>query len=120
MNWRERYEIEAASELAEYEQKSLDVLFNQIRSRQYGRYFSLWRAIASRAQLEQAGWLLFEVLQTESDYLQRYHCAGALLSLMGLNRTDAVNYSADSADRFKNLHDLKVALSDRIGGLDTQ
>lgn len=115
MDWRERYEIEAASELATFDQEPVYELLDRVANRMYGKYFSLWRSIAQRAELEQAGWLLFEVLQTEPEYLQRYHCAAALLTLMGLDRTDAVRYSADSADRHTNLDDLETALSDRIG-----
>ena len=115
MDWRERYEIEAAAEQAAFDQKPVDELLDRVADRLYGQYFSLWRSIAHRADLEQAGWPLFKVLQTERDYLHRYHCATALLKLMGLDRADAVKYSADSANRHINLLDLEMDLSDRKG-----
>jgi hypothetical protein len=115
MAWRERYEIEAASAQAMFDQKPVDELLDRAANRMYGKYFSIWRSIAERAELEQAGWLMFEVLQTEQDYLTRYHCAAALLALMGLDRADAVRHSADSADRHNNLLDLETELSGRIG-----
>jgi hypothetical protein len=56
-----------------------------------------------------------EALQTEPEYLQRYHCASALLALMGKSRAEAVHYSSDNAKRWANLERLEGELLNRIG-----
>lgn len=115
LEFRARYEKEAAADKAATDKVPLERLLERVRQRYYGSYFSLWRSIAQRATLEQAGWALLEVLKTEPQYLQRYHCASALLALMGKSRAEAVHYSADNANRWENLESLETELLARVG-----
>ncbi len=75
---------EAASR--EYETLSampLESLLERVGKQTFGEYYQLWPAIASKATLAEAGWPLFEVLNSKADYLVRYHCGDALIKIAG-------------------------------------
>jgi hypothetical protein len=117
-DWRARYEQEATAELASYNKRPVAELVRQVKERRYSTYFSIWHSLGRRATLEQAGWALLEVLKSEPEYLHRYHCASALLALMGKSRAEAVHYSSDKVDRWANLEVLEKELRERIGPIE--
>jgi len=63
------------------------------RAGRHGEYHQLWRAIAARATLAQAGLVLLEVLRGDYPYLVRYHAADALLALLGTTEFEPVDLS---------------------------
>ncbi len=109
-------------EYAEMERRAFDAmpvveLLNRVKNGNYGAYYTLWYSIAEKATLEQAGKTLLDVLHQNTRYLLRYHCAHALLKLMGEKDIQPVDLSADQPDQddlLKRIEKkLKVLLSDR-------
>jgi hypothetical protein len=89
-------------------------LIARVKSGQFGDYYTIWSTIAGRAQLPEVGWTLFSVLESSVAYLHRYHCATALLRLLGETRLQAVDLSAEWG-RVKNLGPLASVLEQQIG-----
>src|SRR5436309_2631494 len=83
----ERFQIhwaeEASGEQDAFMAMSLQSLLDRVKARDFGKYYSLWPAISSKASLGEAGWVLFDVLRSQVDYLVRYHCADALIKIAG-------------------------------------
>lgn len=91
-------------------------LIGQARDRRYGECYQLWRAIAAKATLTEAGWVLLDVVRRDSEeYLVRYHAAAALLALLGTSIFEPVDLSADRPQRVANLDRVEEMLRERIG-----
>jgi hypothetical protein len=84
----EYFRQEASKESRRLDTLSLAELLQRVRRRRFDRYFQLWDSIMLRGDLRQAGWTLYAVLLSRTGYLNRYHCASALLALM--QRTDVL------------------------------
>lgn len=81
------WENEAKTERAAYDERTVEDLLEYVRREQFGRYYTIWYSIASRSNLANSGWQLFEVLEHQSyDQMYRHHCAAALIQLMQSNR----------------------------------
>jgi hypothetical protein len=113
-DWRETWEQHAEQERGALAEAPVSELLARIRAGQFGGYYSIWYALADRAQLNEVGWVLFSVLESEAAYLDRYHCAAALLRLLGEKRLQAVDLSAEWG-RAKNLRPVEKVLEQRIG-----
>lgn len=113
-DWRETWEQHADQERGALAEASVSELLARIRAGQFGGYYRIWYALADRAQLNEVGWVLFSVLESEAAYLDRYHCAAALLRLLGEKRLQAVDLSAEWG-RAKNLRPVEKVLEQRIG-----
>jgi hypothetical protein len=116
--FQERWEAGAKAELARYSALPAPELLTRGESRQLGDYYMIWPALAERATLHEAGWILFRVLQSDLDYFNRYHCATALLSLVGIDDPSewAAHYSAHEVhDVARNLDRLRELITERIG-----
>ena len=81
--FQERYEADGDAELRAYSGMSLASLLEHVRAGDFGANYQLWPAVASKAKLEDAGWVLFDVLTSDAEYLVRYHCADALIKIAG-------------------------------------
>ena len=79
--FQEHFEQAAESELLEYRQRPVQELLGEIARGNYGTYYQIWYALQGRADIEDAGALLLDVLRSRADFLVRYHCATLLLSL---------------------------------------
>jgi hypothetical protein len=90
-------------------------LIANVHARRYGECYQLWRAIAARATLAEAGWVLLGVLRGDDPYLVRYHAAGALLGLLGTAALERVELSADRPTRSSNIDAVERMLRDRLG-----
>lgn len=112
--WKDLWEQHAAAERAAYDQRPIGDLLQAARSGQVGSYHTLWDAIAARATLEQAGWTLLDVLASRADYLDRYHCAAALLKLLNMPDREPVDFSADWPQTPDRVAELKAALQHRV------
>lgn len=121
MDWQEQYERAAEAERNEYKLMPLEQVLLHIKEGRYGVYPSIWRDVETRATLEQAGWLLYEVLHRDIEYLIRCNAAEALLTLMGYtdvieNLDRAVSLTAHSVEeRTPHLTALYHELIERLG-----
>lgn len=93
-DWKQQYEHAADEELDRYTRRSLADLLLDIRSGSTGEYSTIWEAVARKATPQEAGWVLYDVLNSDRPYLERYHCAKALLRILGCNEFEAVELSA--------------------------
>jgi len=113
-DWRETWEQHADQERGVLGETPVSELVERVRAGQFGGYYRIWYVLAERAKLGEVGWVLFSVLESQADYLDRYHCAAALLSLLGEKRLQAVDLSAEWG-RAKNLPTVEQMLRQRIG-----
>ena len=81
--FQESWEIEAGKESDSYMALSTADLIRQIHHGEYGQYFTIWRAVAAKCDLSAVVDKMLEILKSDLDYLIRYHCAEALISLSG-------------------------------------
>jgi hypothetical protein len=115
-NWQEAWEHHARAELDDLRARPAAALLDMVRAGRFGGYYVLWDAIAERASLVEAAAPLLAVLESEADYLDRYHCAAALLRLMGSSAWEPVQLTADTAARLGHLAALHAALAQHLGG----
>jgi hypothetical protein len=113
-DWRDTWEQHGHKERSKMDTISIRELCARIRARKADDYYQIWRTIAQRATLPEVGWLLCEVLESDMDYLHRYHCAEALLHLTGARSPTPVELSAEWG-RTKNVPLLASMLEQRIG-----
>lgn len=115
-DWRAQWDAHASNESKRYADMPLDELMANLRAGKLGDYRTIWKAIAERGILKEIGWELFDLLQSDHDYLDRYHCADALLKLMKSNAFKPVELSAKYGDQLaKNLKKLETLLEQKIG-----
>ena len=114
-DWHQQWERAARAEKESVDRQTVAELLDQIARGSYGRYYAIWRSIGARAELQTAGWPLMRVLKSNADFHNRYHCASALLRLMGESPAEAVHYSADIPTRQENLAALEETLTILIG-----
>lgn len=113
-DWREEYDQHADVERAQLDKVPIHDLYARVQARDLGDCYQIWGTIAARANLTEVGWMLFDVLESDLDYLHRYHCADALLHLLGEKQLTAVDLSAEWG-RTKNLPTVAALLDQRIG-----
>jgi hypothetical protein len=114
-NWRDEWERQADLEMVEVDRIPVEGLIDQVRAGKYGNYYCVWRSIAARATLAQAGWILFDILARDVDYLYRYHCASALLQLLKNSSFGPVQLSSPAHNSAENLKVVRSLLEDTIG-----
>jgi len=114
-HWRDEWESHADAEAAKYEQAPVALLLSDIRHARFGDYYTLWSAVARRASLAEAGWLLLDVLRSDAPYLTRYHCADALLKLLRCDEFEAVALSAERFPLARNLAQVRALVEAQIG-----
>ena len=110
------WEEDARAERAAYDARSIDDLLEEIRRKNFGRYYTIWYSVAARSSLFDAGWQLFEVLEHQSyDQMYRYHCAAALIQLMQTNRwhPDDLTHNDDHQLRVR-LRELRQEMTQRM------
>ena len=110
------WEQEASAERAAYDRRSVEDLLEDVRRKNFGRYYTLWYSVAARSTLAEAGWQLFEVLEHQSyDQMYRHHCAAALLYLMQSNRwhPDDLTHNDDHQLRVR-LREFRLELAQKI------
>jgi hypothetical protein len=114
-NWQEAWEYHARAELDDLRTLPAADLLAAVRAGRFGGYYVLWDAIAEQADLAEAAWPLMAVLESDADYLDRYHCAAALLRLMRSDAWEPVQLSADTPERPARLAALRAELGHRLG-----
>jgi hypothetical protein len=108
------WEQAARAEYESYLRLPTATLLAEVRARRYGEYYQLWRAIAARATLADAGHVLLSVVRGENPYLVRYHAAGALLLLLGTKKFEQVELAAERPGRVANIDAVERMLRDRL------
>jgi hypothetical protein len=81
--FQERWKIEAGKEYDLYVTLQASALASRVRRGEFGEYFTIWRAVAARCRLAEVRDAMMKILTSDVDYLIRYHCAEALISLSG-------------------------------------
>ena len=87
MHWRDRWEYEARLEAEAMANLSQRRILKRIESGNLGLYYSIWRAIAAKGTVREAGMVLWRFLQAnpgENRMHDRYHCAAALFKILGM------------------------------------
>lgn len=113
--WRTQYEEAAQAESALWTRASDRDLLERIRSGKTGSYYGLWREVGSRRPTPETCWLLYDVLNSARPYLDRYHCADALLKLIGCREFEPVQLSAGWPVVRENLARLRGLVEAAIG-----
>jgi hypothetical protein len=113
--FQERWEIEAGKESDSYMALSTADLTHRIQHGEYGQYFTIWPAVAAKCDLSAVVDKMLEILRSDLDYLIRYNCAEALISMSG-GYTDgfhAVQLSGrDKYDVDRHLKEFEECLKD--------
>lgn len=129
MHWRDRWEYEAKLEADKYSKQPEQKLLRQIQKGQLGNYYQIWYEIGKKGTLQNAALILLEFLQQhpgDSNMLQRYHCAGALLKIVYKedivptdDRRKAIQWDhAGEEERQRKLLELRetiLAMQDQLG-----
>ena len=114
--FQERWEQQAGAEFEQYVGRPAAALVADVQAGRYGEHYQLWRALAARATLAEAGGPLVGVLRGRAPYLVRYHAAAALLELLGSHEVHPVDLAADRPQRAAAIDAIEAALRDRLGG----
>ncbi len=114
-DWKEQYEDAADEEEARYRRRPVAELLADVRSGRVGEYATIWRVIGERGEVARVGWELMDFLRSPAPYLSRYHCAAALLRLLGTHEFEAVQLSALSPTLETNLERVEAVLFQAIG-----
>jgi hypothetical protein len=114
-HWKEQWEDAATDERERLSTTEVEKLLRDVRAGNYGNYYMIWYAIADNATLEQAGWILYNVLTADIDYLYRYHAAAALIQLLGDTHFQAVDLSGNPINIQTHLPKVREMLVQRIG-----
>ncbi len=114
-SWQDHWEKAAEEECRIMEGKPLPELLEEARRGRFGAYYTMWSVIARKATAEEAGSVLLGVLESDADYLHRYHAADALLKLLGYDGLRPVDLSADHSLRDQNIACVRRELEERIG-----
>jgi len=113
--WQDRWEEAADEERKRMEARTAAELLAEVSEGRFGNYYVIWYVIASKSTVDEAGWILFRTLAGNPDYLCRYHCAAALLQLMGESILKPVDLSADHPGRELALADMRRRLTGMTG-----
>lgn len=114
-DFQRQYEHEAGKERAGYDREPIGALLERVRSRRLGGHYQLWYAIGARASLAEAGWLLFEFVSGPDEYLDRYHAATALLTILGRSDLEAADLTVAHRSPETHLADVRAELERRVG-----
>lgn len=114
-DWRAQYEDDAEKHAKRFARFSDLELMSAIRRRATGDYYVIWYEIAKRTPTAEMCWLLYEVLLSDRPYLDRYHCAAALLALLRCTEFEEVELSADWPVIHENLAKLRAIVASKFG-----
>ena len=105
------FEEHAQAEKERFDAMTVAALISEIRAGRLGAYHQIWHSLAARARPAEVNDLLLEFLSSSADYLDRYHCAAALLGVNGLTGWEPAHLSAER--RFpvaENLEKIRARL----------
>lgn len=114
-HWKEEYEDASAAEEAKFARMPIARLLDVVRHGKRGDYYGIWRVIATHPASHEICWTLYDFLLGDSDYLDRYHCADALLAVLGCEQFEAVQLSAEWPEVKTNLVTLRSIVEKSVG-----
>ena len=114
----ERWAQGSKEERKMYDSFPVSKLVEDIAERKFGGYYQIWYSLRERAELEDVGWLLFDILRSGENYLTRFHCASALIAIAGLHLQGFRPEQLSARRKFpvdKLLHEVADILEKRLG-----
>lgn len=87
MHWRDRYEYEAKRQAEVFRNYDEQQLVERVDKNLLDPYFGVWRAISREGTVENSAMALWRYLQRspgKQNMLNRYHCAAALFTILGM------------------------------------
>ncbi len=114
-DFQRRYEQDGDDEYRRYAAMRPQALIDLVRAGRFGEQYTIWRVIGDTSSLELAGWVLFGVIDSGVDYLNRYHAASALLKLLRAPDLEAPDLTVNTPKRLENLAAVRRALETRLG-----
>ena len=84
--FQQQFEQVAARERGHWDAAPVPTLITEIRAGRLGKYYQIWYSLGARAEPAEVNTLLLSFLASEADYLDRYHCAAALIQVNGLRQ----------------------------------
>jgi len=94
MHWKEVWEYEAVRERTFLQSLSEMELLAYVEHDTVGSYYSLWTVLEEKGSVSRTAPVLWEYLRTHPGKvfeLERYHCAAALFSILGMPDPECVN-----------------------------
>ncbi|MCK5034630.1 MAG: hypothetical protein KAS73_01970 [Candidatus Sabulitectum sp.] len=115
-HWKTAWEDAADAEQKKLDSTDVEILLEMVKNGDYGSFYGIWSSIANRATVQQAGFILLEVLHGDSWYTLRANCAQALLKLMNEDEIRTVDISADRPDQDDFLQRIEMKLMELLAG----
>lgn len=87
MHWRERYEYEARRQADSFSKYDEQRLIDRIERNLLDPYFAIWREIGRKGTIDNSAMVLWRYLERspgKHNMLNRYHCAAALFTILGM------------------------------------
>ncbi len=110
------YEDDADRELAQLSALPLSELRRRVRDKEFGMSKVIWSAIASKHhESPSVAWLLFDFVKSNAEYLDRYACARALLTLLGTNKYEAADLTIAHRNPAAALADIETMIVSKSG-----
>lgn len=114
-DWRSQWEDASSKESQRWQRASDAELIAAVRQRATGEYYALWRELGKRTATVELCWVLFDVLESDREYLDRYHCADALIALLRITDLEAVALSAGWPEVPANLQRVRGMIESTFG-----
>lgn len=115
MTWQDLWEEGARDEFDRFSALPLAELLRYVEIGYFGNYYRLWYAIAAKNDAVRAGPVLFASLTSDAEYLQKYHCAQALLSLLGISGIQPVDLALrETANHDRHMGEVRAKLDELI------
>lgn len=116
-DWREQYDDAATDEQRRLTKLSLRELLGRVKRRRLGEYHVIWSAIVARADEDRgrAGWALHDFVISDAPYLDRYNCARALLTWLGVTGYEAADLTVQHRNPQVALADVARVLEAAVG-----
>jgi hypothetical protein len=107
-----RYESDADAEAKRFDAIPVPALLAEIRAGRLGECHQIWSSLAKRATPAEANEALLAFLASAPEYLDRYHCAAALIRINNLENWQPVELSAQYAVA-RNLEKVRLQLESK-------
>lgn len=117
-NWKEAWNYYASKSTNEYKAMSEDELIKLIQAGKWDLYYSIWSAIGENGTISKSAEVLLNVLikvDGEHDDLIRYHCAGALFKILGIEDKTELRETVqwDLENRSQALKELEKIIKEK-------
>jgi hypothetical protein len=110
--YQEHFERAAEAEGRRYDAMPVATIIAEIRAGRFGECYQIWYSLAKRAKPEETNDVLLSFLDSEAEYLHRYHCAAALIQINKLSAWEPHHLSAEATQPVAmNLRKLREQLA---------